>query len=46
MKKPLLLAAGIVLISLLHYFSPIHFHYLHALYQRFYYIPIILAAHP
>jgi len=31
-------------ISLLHYFTPLHLHYLHDIFQRFYYLPIILAA--
>lgn len=39
-----LLGASIVGISLLHYLTPLHLHYLHDIFQRFYYIPIILAA--
>lgn len=31
-------------ISLLHYLTPLHLHYLHDIFQRFYYIPIILSA--
>lgn len=40
----LLLAASITGISLLHYLTPLHLHYLHDIFQRFYYLPIILAA--
>jgi len=36
--------SSILCISLLHYLTPLHLHYLHDIYQRFYYIPIILAA--
>jgi signal transduction histidine kinase len=32
-------------ISVLHYLTPIHLHYFHAIFQRLYYIPIILAAY-
>ncbi len=39
-----LLALSIVGISLLHYLTPLHLHYLHDIFQRFYYLPIILAA--
>jgi signal transduction histidine kinase len=39
-----IIAAAIIATSLLHYFTPLHLHYLHDIYQRFYYIPIILAA--
>jgi two-component system sensor histidine kinase HydH len=39
-----LLALSILGISLLHYLTPLHLHYLHDIFQRFYYIPIILAA--
>jgi two-component system sensor histidine kinase HydH len=38
------LAASIVGISLLHYLTPLHLHYLHDIFQRLYYLPIILAA--
>lgn len=34
----------IIAISLLHYLTPLHLHYLHDIFQRIYYIPIILAA--
>jgi signal transduction histidine kinase len=49
MKSPNLiripiLALFIVAISLLHYFTPLHLHYLHDIFQRFYYLPIILSA--
>lgn len=40
----LLLAMFIVAISLLHYLTPLHLHYLHDIFQRLYYLPIILAA--
>lgn len=39
-----ILAASILGISLLHYLTPLHLHYLHDIFQRFYYLPIILAA--
>lgn len=39
-----LLALFIIGISLLHYLTPLHLHYLHDIFQRFYYLPIILAA--
>ncbi|HEY3309516.1 MAG TPA: ATP-binding protein [Desulfuromonadaceae bacterium] len=39
-----LLAVSIIGISLLHYLTPLHLHYLHDIFQRFYYLPIILAA--
>jgi signal transduction histidine kinase len=40
----LLLALSIIAISLLHYLTPLHLHYLHDIFQRLYYLPIILAA--
>ena len=40
----LALAGCIIGISLLHYLTPIHLHYLHDIFQRLYYLPIILAA--
>lgn len=40
----ILLGLSIVGISLLHYLTPLHLHYLHDIFQRFYYLPIILAA--
>jgi signal transduction histidine kinase len=39
-----LLTLFIVAISLLHYLTPLHLHYLHDIFQRLYYLPIILAA--
>lgn len=39
-----LLALFITAISLLHYLTPLHFHYLHDIFQRLYYLPIILSA--
>jgi len=40
----LILALSILAISVLHYFTPLHLHYLHDIFQRFYYLPVILAA--
>ena len=40
----LTLTGCIVGISLLHYLTPLHLHYLHDIFQRLYYPPIILAA--
>ena len=39
-----LLGLSILGISLLHCLTPLHLHYLHDIFQRFYYLPIILAA--
>ncbi|MDD2310588.1 MAG: ATP-binding protein [Desulfuromonadaceae bacterium] len=39
-----LLALFITVISLLHYLTPLYLHYLHDIFQRLYYLPIILAA--
>jgi signal transduction histidine kinase len=39
-----IISIAILSISLLHYLTPLHLHYLHDIFQRFYYIPIILAA--
>jgi len=39
-----LLALFIVAVSLLHYLTPLSLHYLHDIFQRLYYLPIILAA--
>ncbi|MDA8430767.1 MAG: ATP-binding protein [Geobacteraceae bacterium] len=39
-----LLGISILGISLLHYLTPLHLHYLHDIFQRLYYLPIILAA--
>ena len=47
MKSPpriAIIASSILGISLLHYLTPLHLHYLHDIFQRFYYIPIILSA--
>jgi two-component system, NtrC family, sensor histidine kinase HydH len=40
----LLLALFIIASSLLHYLTPLYLHYLHDIFQRLYYLPIILAA--
>lgn len=46
MKKRVgLLFITITVISLLHYLSPTSYHHLHAIFQRLYYIPIILSAY-
>ncbi len=42
--RVLLLAFSILGISLLHYFTPLHLHYLHDIFQRFYYLPVILSS--
>ena len=42
--RTVLLGFSILGISLLHYQTPLHLHYLHDIFQRFYYLPIILAA--
>jgi signal transduction histidine kinase len=42
--RPIILAFFIICISLLHYLTPLRLHYLHDIFQRFYYLPIILAA--
>lgn len=42
-RIPVLLFS-IVSISLLHYLTPLNLHYLHDIFQRLYYLPIILAA--
>lgn len=39
-----LLLLSIIAISLLHYLTPLHLHYLHDIFQRFYYLPIILSS--
>ena len=49
MEKPnvgrmVILAVSITIISLFHYLTPLHVHYLHDIFQRLYYLPIILAA--
>ena len=40
----ILLILSITAISLLHYLTPLNLHYLHDIFQRLYYLPIILAA--
>ena len=42
--RVVLLSAAIVGISLLHYLTPLRLPHLHAIFQRLYYLPIILAA--
>lgn len=42
--RPLILTSFTIGISLLHYFTPLHHPYLHDIFQRLYYLPIILAA--
>ena len=42
--RPIILFVTIVGISLLHYLTPLHLPYLHDIFQRLYYLPIILAA--
>lgn len=39
-----IISISILCISLLHYLTPLHLHYLHDIFQRFYYLPILLAA--
>ncbi|MEI6205865.1 MAG: ATP-binding protein [Desulfuromonadales bacterium] len=39
-----ILVLFIIAISLLHYLTPLHLHYLHDIFQRLYYLPIILSA--
>lgn len=42
--RPLILLSFIICISMLHYFTPLKLPYLHDIFQRLYYLPIILAA--
>ncbi|MDD2733609.1 MAG: ATP-binding protein [Desulfuromonadaceae bacterium] len=42
--RPVILISFVIGISLLHYLTPLHLPYLHAIFQRLYYLPIILAA--
>lgn len=42
--RTLILLFFIVVISLMHYLTPLHLPYLHDIFQRLYYLPIILAA--
>jgi two-component system, NtrC family, sensor histidine kinase HydH len=44
LMRAAILAASIVGITLLHYLTPIHLPVLHDIFQRLYYIPIIIAA--
>lgn len=39
-----LVVIPILVISLFHYFTPLHLHHIHDIFQRLYYLPIILAA--
>lgn len=45
MKKHVFICGLILIISLLHYLSPTTHHHLHAIYQRLYYVPVILSAY-
>ena len=42
--RPFLLLLFVIGISLLHYLTPLKLHFLHDIFQRLYYLPIILAA--
>lgn len=42
--RPLILISSVIGISLLHYLTPLRLPYLHDIFQRLYYLPIILAA--
>jgi two-component system sensor histidine kinase HydH len=44
LARPLILISFVIGISLLHYLTPLHLPYLHDIFQRLYYLPIILAA--
>lgn len=44
LARPLILFLCIIGISLLHYLTPLNLPFLHDIYQRLYYLPIILAA--
>ena len=44
LTRPLILFLCIIGISLLHYLTPLNLPFLHDIYQRLYYLPIILAA--
>lgn len=44
-KRAGFLFITIAIISLLHYLSPTSYHHLHAIFQRLYYLPIILSAY-
>ncbi|MBN1350314.1 sensor histidine kinase [candidate division KSB1 bacterium] len=40
----ILIGVLIIMVVLLHYFTPVHLHHLHELYRALFYLPIILAA--
>ncbi len=42
--RVVLLILFITAISMLHYLTPLHLHYLHDIFQRLYYLPVILSA--
>ncbi len=42
--RTVFLVVSILAISLFHYFTPLHLHHIHDIFQRLYYLPIILAA--
>ena len=44
LARPFLLFVCIISISMLHYLTPLNMPYLHDIYQRLYYLPIILSA--
>lgn len=44
MKKAILIIS-IIIIALLHYFIPVSYHHYHAILQRLYYVPVILASY-
>lgn len=44
MTRPIILFICIIGISMLHYLTPLHLPYLHDIYQRLYYLPIIMSA--
>jgi two-component system sensor histidine kinase HydH len=43
-KTVIMILLSIIAIALMHYSTPVHSHHLHAIFQRFFYIPIILGA--
>ncbi len=45
LARPFILLLCIIAISLLHYMTPLNLPFLHDIYQRLYYLPIILAAY-
>lgn len=44
LARPFILFLCIIGISMLHYLTPLHLPYLHDIYQRLYYLPIIMSA--